>query len=260
MRRCKNNSPELIGKRFGRLTVVGFSWKKTYSAHAWHWDCKCDCGNMAYGLKPYNVKSGQTTSCGCLKTEQNYHNLAASRTTHGLTNHPLHHVWCGIKNRCDNPNEPAYKNYGARGIKMCSEWHDDFQAFYDWAIKTGYAKGLTIERKNVNKGYSPDNCCWIPRSEQAKNKRDIRYVELNGKKMSLRAACEQLGLPYKAVHLRVTRQGMNVKDALSKPFKDKEHTIKRRCEEAGLPYGTVVARLKAGWDEERAFSQPVRRW
>ena len=72
-----NNNPEWIGKKFGRLTVVGFRKVKNGENHAWAWDCKCDCGNIVYGIRPRNVKSGQTASCGCLKKEQNKYKEAA---------------------------------------------------------------------------------------------------------------------------------------------------------------------------------------
>lgn len=254
-----NNDKAWLGKKFGRLTVVGFRNVESGKYHAWAWDCKCDCGNMVYGLRPRSLKDGTTRSCGCIKKEQDRRNLGEKRRTHGKTNTRLYGIWSHIKARCYNPNVLAYKNYGGRGIFICDEWKDSFEAFYEWAISSGYREDLTIERIDVNKGYSPDNCCWVTLEEQAKNKRSIRYVELDGEKLPLKTACKRLGLPYQAVHLRITRYGMSVEDALSKPFSDKRDSLAQKCRELGLPYQTIVYRLKSGWGEDRAFSEPIRK-
>lgn len=252
-----NNNPEWLGKKFGRLTVIGFRRVENGENHAWAWDCKCDCGNIVYGIRPRSIKSGQTASCGCLKEEQNVHNLGESRITHGKTNTRLYGVWCHIKERCKNPHSPAYKNYGGRGICICNEWANDFQRFYEWAMGSGYKDGLTIERVNVNGNYCPENCCWITREEQARNKRNLRMVEIDGEEVTLKEACRRMNLPYQAVHLRITRYGMSVEDALNKPFIDKKNCLAQKCRDHGLPYGTVRARLKSGWSEERALSEPI---
>lgn len=89
--------------------------------------------------------------------------------THCLSGTRLHRIWKNMRTRCNNPNRKGYKNYGGRGIKVCDEWND-FVEFHEWAISNGYKDGLTIERKDVNKGYSPDNCTWITAVDQAKNR------------------------------------------------------------------------------------------
>lgn len=79
-----------------------------------------------------------------------------------------------MKQRCGNPKANEYDNYGGRGITVCEEWEKDFEAFYDWALKNGYAHNLTIDRKDNNKGYSPDNCKWATMKEQQNNRRNNR--------------------------------------------------------------------------------------
>lgn len=260
MSRLKNNDPKYLGMKFGRLTVIGFSKAKGGSKNAVGWDCRCDCGNIVYGRKPHMVRSGEVRSCGCLKKEQDRHNLGESRITHGQSGTRLYGIWEKMRNRCNVENNPAYHNYGGRGIKVCEEWDNDFSKFYEWAMSSGYTDELSIERVDVNGGYNPSNCCWIPKPDQNKNKRNCRYVVVDGEKLTLKAACQKLGLPYQAVHLRVTRYGMPIEEAISKPFQDRENTLKKRCERAGMPYGTVNARInQMGWSEEKALTTPLMR-
>jgi hypothetical protein len=90
---------------------------------------------------------------------------------HGKSHERIYSTWSGMTARCQNPKDPAYKNYGGRGISVCSEWQD-FEAFREWALQNGYQDDLTIERKDVNGNYCPENCCFIPKAEQSKNRRN----------------------------------------------------------------------------------------
>lgn len=259
-KRLKNNNKKYIGMKFGRLTVIGFREVNEAGHHYVGWDCKCDCGNVIFGKRPGSIKSGVCSSCGCLKMEQDKHNLGESRITHGMSNTRLYGIWGKMRDRCNREKSPAYKDYGGRGIKVCSEWDKDFFSFYKWATENGYSDDLTIERKDVNGGYNPENCCWIPPEDQQKNKRSCRYVTIDGEKMTLKSACEKIGLPYKAVHLRITRRGWPVERALSEPIHENTDSLKSKCEKSGLGYATVCYRIrKLGWSEEKALTTPLQR-
>lgn len=93
----------------------------------------------------------------------------------------LYRVWCGIKERCNNPNNKKYYRYGGRGITVCEQWQDDFDSFRSWALSNGYEEGLTIDRVNNDDNYSPDNCRWVTRREQNRNYSRNHMITYNGK-------------------------------------------------------------------------------
>lgn len=152
----------LIGQKFGRLTAVEFCGVVNRKAR---WKCVCDCG-LTVIATANNLRNGNTKSCGCLRRE-----TASSRgkanTVHGNSHDNrtrLYSIWCGMRQRCSNPNHHAYYLYGKKGVRLCSEW-EDFLNFKAWALSHGYADNLSIDRIDHNGGYDPNNCRWITISE-----------------------------------------------------------------------------------------------
>lgn len=172
---------DLTGQRFGRLVVIKRTediFDKAGRRYI-NWECLCDCGNVTYVTT--NNLHGKTTSCGCYLKE-----VAGKQTLkHGYRKTRLYTIYNSMKQRCNNPNNSGYKNYGGRGIKVCKEWNkpDGLKEFAEWAFSNGYEDGLTLERIDVNGNYEPNNCCWIPLSKQAKNTRRSVKVTYKGEEM-----------------------------------------------------------------------------
>ena len=158
---------DLTGKKFARLTVIS---KAGHKGKETTWNCVCDCGASLVVIGR-DLRCGNTMSCGCLQIERARDaNIKHGGAVRGAKT-ALYARWEGIKKRCLQPHSKSYKNYGGRGITICKEWRDDFNAFREWAFANGFSPELTIERVDYNGDYCPDNCTWIPKSEQSKNRR-----------------------------------------------------------------------------------------
>ena len=135
---------------------------------------------------------------------------------HGLTKTHLYQTWSNAKSRCQDVNSHAYKHYGGRGITVCDEWRDNFQAFYDWAMSSGYKEGLTLDRIDNNKGYSPKNCRWITVKEQSNNRRSNRFLLFRGERKTVSQWADDIGITKETLYKRLAH-GWSIEKTLSTP-------------------------------------------
>jgi len=172
-RRRKWTCIDMIGKKFGSLTVVGRAGSTRFGCALWR--CRCSCGIRSCRketiVKGSNLRSGFTRSCGC--------NVGHGKT-HGRIGERLYGVWSEMRQRCLNPNNKNYSYYGGRGITVCAEW-DDYAKFREWALANGYnpvsPRGqCTIDRINNDGIYEPSNCRWIDTKTQNANRNFTREL------------------------------------------------------------------------------------
>lgn len=220
---------DYTGEKYGRLTVIGLDKERCFYSNGRSckkWVCRCDCGNIV-SLTTSEFVYGKTKSCGCLKREMDIMRINfIDRTTHGECSNGektrLFRIWCGIKNRCNNPNNNIYKYYGGRGIQVCDEWANDYLTFKSWALLNGYKDDennpLTIDRIDVDKDYSPDNCRWTTRKEQANNKRNNTFLEYNNEVRTIAEWSSIIGINQATIWRRINVQGWSIEDALALPL------------------------------------------
>ena len=161
---------DLTGQRFGRL-IVKEHVKRNPNCPSGGWLCLCDCGNETiFATNP--LTSGRVKSCGCYNRER----LVGSHInqTHGMSKTRLFTTWRNMRVRCYSEKDKRYPHYGGRGITVCDEWRDSFEAFRDWALANGYNDDLTIDRIDPDGNYEPSNCRFITRAENNKNRRKRR--------------------------------------------------------------------------------------
>lgn len=198
-----------LGKRYGRLTVVAITNRRTSSSEI-IWRCKCDCGSMTEVIGGH-LGDGHTTSCGCFAIES----MSIRSTTHGESGQhvPEYRAWKRIKNKCTNPKHQDYKNYGGRGIKMCKRWQKSYLAFLK-DVGRRPSPELQTERVNNNGDYKPSNVVWGTRIQQARNKRSNVFLTFNGVRKTMAEWSYDTGISY-CIFVKRLKQGWNLRKILS---------------------------------------------
>lgn len=203
-----------IGLQFGYLTITGFGEPKKRNDGRNHvtanWKCKCGKeGNSVFTL----IKAGHTNSCGCYR----YERVKKVNSRHGLSSHPLYQVYEGMNDRCYNPMNKQYHDYGGRGIIVCESWVNDKLSFFNWALQSGWAEGLEIDRINNDDNYSPANCRFVTRKVNNRNKRNNRLVVFKNESKTLAEWCEILSFKY-TIALRRIYRGWTTEEVFNTPI------------------------------------------
>lgn len=206
-----------IGHRNGQLTIIEYKGLRKFEGggKASMFLFRCDCGREFEAQKSNII--GRRTDCGCSKPD-----LGRSAPA-GATKDPLHKVWAHMIDRCENPRNKSFKDYGARGIKVHQRWKtgaDGKTGFECFLADMGPRKpGMTIERVQGDRDYEPGNCTWLPKGDQSKNRRGVRLVRIG----------------------------------------DKVKTIPDWCLETGIDYWTAIHRVRRGWPPDKAVTHPIRK-
>lgn len=184
---------DISGEKFGNLTVLK---RDGYKGTAAAWMCKCDCGNVKT-VSGDCLRRGLVISCGCLRNK--------SKVTHGGSSDPEYAIWRSMRARCSNSSDPAYPDYGGRGISVCSRWDSYLNFITDMGRRPSAQH--SIERTNNNGNYEPGNCRWATRLEQARNRRNSVTVVIDGRETTLSELSEETGVKYATLYKRHVRNG-----------------------------------------------------
>ncbi len=204
-RLTRGASLDMTGRRFGILTVVGPSNKHQIGSGEPSWVCRCDCGRTT-DVRGCDLRNRGRRSCGCLN--------ARNRLTHGVSRTPEYKVWMNMHERCENPDDPAWHNYGGRGIQVCARWADVSTFIADMGRRP---EGSTLERIDNNGPYSPENCRWATRREQSVNTRRTVMLTYAGETLPMKDWAAKAGIRYGTLHFRI-KSGWPVERALTTPI------------------------------------------
>lgn len=199
---------DISGQRFGSLTAIRFTeWRLKRS---W-WLCKCDCGAIKEIPLP-SLRRGDVKSCGCL-----YQVTRRSNVKHDMHSSPEYRVYHNMKHRCLNPKLKAYKDYGAKGIKVCPRWLESFENFLEDMGPRPSAKHSIDRFPDPFGNYEPSNCRWATWSQQMNNTRTACRVKLGGVKNTLAQWAKEKGLSVSTIYYRI-KHGYSPEDAINTPL------------------------------------------
>lgn len=185
----------MVGKTFGRWTVIAKT-KERGNGGAIKYLCRCKCGTEKT-VPGTLLRSGSSKSCGC------YNRDIITKFGRSVYKERLYAVWNSIKQRCTNPRDRAFKNYGGRGITVCDDWRQSYGSFKAWAMENGYKPGLWIDRIDCDGPYSPQNCRWTTPKVQQRNKRNNVFVSINGAKKTISEWSEMSGIKFATISRRL---------------------------------------------------------
>lgn len=211
-----NRITNLLGRAFGKLTVVKKDSSRSH-AHS-YWECVCECGNRKL-VRGSHLITGDVRSCGCSSWAFRLPRVV----THGMSKHPLYAVWRSMVRRCCDPRRPEWASYGGRGIIVCDRWRGSFSNFYE-DMGPSYQPNLSLDRIDNDGPYCKENCRWATSKQQQNNMRTNIRITFREQSHTVAEWAELVGLPRNAIYCRL-RMGWTIDRALSEPLHRKCHTI-----------------------------------
>lgn len=201
-----HNFVDLTGQKFGSLTVIEALGPQK---GGFYYLCKCDCGaNKA--IRGSHLTSGKIKSCGC----QHAALVSVARRKHGKTGTSVYVTWAGMNARCYCVTNHAYSDYGGRGITVCDRWRESFENFLA-DMGEPPSEQHTLDRIANDGPYSPENCKWSTKVEQAANRRSTQLVTFQGTTQSIAAWSRETGIGYGTLHMRLRILGWSAERALT---------------------------------------------
>jgi len=194
----------MIGRKYSRLTVVGEGGSDKRKEK--FWVCQCECGKETTVLGS-NLRTGNTKSCGCWDLEV----IKNRNLSHGMARKRIYKIWVGVRKRCLNPKTKSYSHYGGRGIKISENW-SSFENFYTDMSPT-YSDNLSLERIDPNGDYEKENCIWATWKQQARNKTNSVYIDLDGDKKTAAEWEEISGTGRCTIAYRI-KHGWTIREAI----------------------------------------------
>lgn len=242
---------DMIGRRFGRLTVTGRGRKPSGELA---WSCSCDCGNTSF-VRADVLKSGRVKSCGCLKRELFINRSINRNRTHGKAHTRVNEIWKKMRRRCQNRSDVSYERYGARGISVCERWQT-FENFYA-DMGDPPTRKHSIDRINNEGNYEPENCRWATVLEQSNNKRSNTVLTFRGQSKTIAEWAREIGISPFRLSSRLAA-GWGVKEALTSPVakstvieaRGLKLTVAEWAARLGMHIATIYCRLKYMTPEE----------
>lgn len=244
---------DISGHKSGCLTAIKESTYfslDTKGKKLLYWDCFCEaCGKTVPILKG-RIASNLVKSCGCKRQT-----IKDKNQKHSMSKTVEYQTWSSMMKRCYRNNNKSFRNYGGRGIKVCKRWHDFINFYTDMGKRPD---GHSLERIDNNGNYEPSNCCWTTRIKQARNKRTIKTITLNGETKSIPEWAEKLGLSAERINQRITRDNWDPIKALTTPIDNnyrirfgyelngETKTLSEWGEQYGISAGTVYRRIVDG--------------
>lgn len=204
-----------VGQKVAYLTILRHLTIKTtnrsQNRNVNRTECICDCGKMLI-VNPYSLLNGDSQSCGCMRGAL----ITSANTQHGESRTPEYKSWSGMLNRCYREDHDSYPYYGGRGITVCSRWRRSVNAFVKDMGRRPTPRH-SIDRINSNGNYEPGNCRWATSSEQQNNRRDTRFVEFEGKRISVTHLAAKKGIDRDVLSTRIFQSGWSLQEALTRP-------------------------------------------
>lgn len=211
------NRIDLIGRKFGRLTVLKFH--SVNENYATFWLCRCSCGTEK-PIRRSNLTNGSAKSCGCLNAELVKERATKSSLGGRVKDERIYNIWQSMRQRCYYRKSTEFHRYGARGISVCAEW-SEYASFKKWALKNGYKDSLSIDRIDNDGDYRPENCKWSTPTEQANNRRNSLLIEFSGKNQTLAQWSKETKIHYSCLYGRMI-SGWDVEKMLTTPSRGEE--------------------------------------